>query len=643
MSPRVVRYWGTRVGLLGGTALLLAGCPQDASEITAFASDPSWNFPVAGSYVEPVGSYGIESFVLADFDPDLTSDAFGRASGDFLGFNFSPARYLLDPAARNSTDDPRVPALGGLGTEAVGGNQCRFGDGDFWGGSDGWDFFCFLEGLRPNTDYTVMLVRYALTVNGDLDTEEILLSGAITQPDELALLGGTPGGYPLELCDFDPNRPTFTIGVTGDQNPLVMGFVTSNANGALVFDCLVGSGGFWSAGALTDPAEAPFAPNEIASFDVPRYNYVVVVEGLGTAIDPVPPGDHVMRFQVGVDIDASGTPIANGLAPLPDRAATDDELLFAPGGAGRPNELTATFNNLEELAGGAEYSAWLVNPVTGAFLPAIGTYNRIKIIAERDPITGEVISTRDSTPPVETVAGVNSFVGGMQEDGFRHQLVLTDAGLPGGAADSVGFYTHLVLTIAESPSLANMSDSRPLWFQYTDQGGTPDNFFDDAFDIDAGRTRFGNFDMADPADSRLFSGQGQGQGGFREEVLSIDMRRLSRPPVGYEFVAWVIDEDGNAVRMPAITGPPPERVSLTDADVQLIPDIVTSNGILEANFQATQSELGVTWFDVNADTLTGTSLRQVLVTLEAKVGDSGLGTIPVQIGAVPPRVVRGGN
>ena len=183
MTPsRHVRQWLTRLGLVAGAALVLTGCPQDAAEITESASEPSQNFPISSNYVEPVGSFSVDNIAFTGFDPNFSPDAFARG-GEPLGFSFSGTRYLLDAAGRNMTTDPQLPALGGSGTEVVGGGACRFGDDNFWGGpapTSGWDFFCFLDGLLPNTDYSVLLVRYSLTVNGTLDTEEMLLTGAIT-------------------------------------------------------------------------------------------------------------------------------------------------------------------------------------------------------------------------------------------------------------------------------------------------------------------------------------------------------------------------------------------------------------------------------------------------------------------------------
>ena len=342
---------------------------------------------------------------------------------------------------------------------------------------------------------------------------------------------------------------------------------------------------------------------------------------------PVPTGAHVMRFQVGVDIDASGAPVSNGLAPLPIAAATPDELLLAPGGAGKPDSLDVTFNNLEALAGGAVYESWLVNPLTGGMVLASGTYNRIKIIAERDPITGDIVSTRDSV--VETIAGASSFVGGNQEDGFRHQLVISDNSLGGGPSESVGLHTDLVLTVASSPGGTTPSEARPLWITYTDQNGTPNDPFDDLF-LSPGVTSFGNFNVMDASLSRTYSGEGLGLGGVREDVLSVDLTRLSRPPVGYQVVGWLVREDGTAFRLPDITGPLPDAVSLVDADVEAPEGLVTANGILDANFRVVATEAGIQFSD----------FITFLVTLEPKLGDPGLGPIPVQIGALPEIVIN---
>lgn len=242
-------------------------------------------------------------------------------------------------------------------------------------------------------------------------------------------------------------------------------------------------------------------------------------------------------------------------------------------------------------------------------------------------MTGEIIGTTDEL--VSSTPGVASFVGGNEEDGFRHQLVISDATLPGGAEDTVGFHTQVLLTIADSPGGDEPGEVQPLWTVYTDQAGSPDNLFDDSFNP-TGVTRFGNFNGG--SGSQVFGAQGGGLGGFRESVLSVDMRLLSRPPVGYAYEAWLVTDDGAAVALPEVTGPPPERRSLLDADVETVPGLVTGTGILEASFRVTEDALERPFGD----------FVQFLVTLEPKAGIPGMGPIPTQSGTVPDRV-RGGS
>ena len=600
-----------------GTGLLLAavaafgalGCREDRETMMPIVGDTIFPFAVDVQLARgmPTASFSLERFVLAAFDPDRDPDAFARATG-VLGFGHSGTRYLIDDAGRNSSQDSRLPSLGGLGTEAVDiANACRFGDGDFWGGSNGWDFYCFLQGLRPSQDYTVMLVRYALTVNGDLDTEEMLLTGAVTAPDALAPLGGTPGGYATELCDFNPARPTYTIGVTGDQNPLVMGYVTSDASGAATFDCLIGTGGFWKAGGggLVLPDSAPFAPNTISTFDVPRYNYVVIVEGTGTGIDPVPTGDHVLRFQVGVDIDGSGNPINNGLAPLPAQAATDEELLFAPGGAGKPDSLVMTFNSLPELS--STYQVWLHNAETGEFFSPTGTFTATN--AE-----GETMATATDVQTFNTQDDwINTF----------------DTANP-----EVGDYTHAFLSV-ESAAASTPSAAQLLWGQYIDMAGAPTDPFEWSFII-TGDMEFGTYAAGGVADPFAYSGVGRG--GFYGSEARVNFINVPRPPVGYYYEAWLVPASGEPVNIGPLTGPYPEYAALTDLDVAADPpEFVVNDVILQSTTRAIATSANnlldadgnARWYDFDEYRLT--------LTLKAAAPGMPLATA---LGGVVPDLVK---
>jgi hypothetical protein len=615
-----------RVGLIGGTALVLAACPEDAADITEVASEPSIDFPVVAAYVEPVGSFSIERFLLADFDASV-SDAFGRSNENFTDYPVFYEDYGWAMGGGEGTQpigtadvDTRKPLL----TMATASYVYDYADINAYYVNEGdWDFYGYFCCVTPGTEYVAGLERNALQVNAELDAEAVLLGQPITDPDSLFWLGGAPGGDHTRAADlWNLNDPYFA---EQNANPYIFGYVSADADGEVLLDCVVshadaGGATVWMA-TTADPDQdlSIVAPNQLVHFDFPNYNYLTFWER-----NPDGTPDYsrpLARYQMGVDLDASGNPINNALAPFPDRAATDEEKLFGPGGAGKPDSLVMTFNRLQALTGGAAYEPWLVSPLTGSMVPASGTYYRIKLIPVLDPVTGEVIEIDEET--VETVSDASGFVGGNEEDGYRHALVISDASLAAG--DSIGLHTHVMLTITDSPGGATPSDSRPLWFAYTDQNDTPDNYFDDSFNPDNGITTFGNFNASDPTASLKFGAEGKGTGGVREDVLSVDLRNLSRPPVGYKLVGWLLRPDGTAFRLPDVTGPPPEYASLLDADVELMEGVVTETGILDANVRVVAGEAGVEFSD----------FVSVLVTLEPKCGTGGPGPIPLQIGALP--------
>lgn len=638
MNSRDVRRWMVRLGLLGLAGAFTLGCPERADEITESATEPSFDFAVARTFVTPSAPLSVDRLTLADFD--LTgADPFGQKVEGERGFGF--ASGLFDcctgwdygGAERDSRTDPRLPtiveddiSISGplilLDPSGLCGSPCALHN-PFVNGT--------ISGLVPNETYVVAMVRYGLTVNGESDIHLESLDRAIDASDQLAPLGGAPAGDPSVAITSFPTIVPFQV----DANPYILGQFTANSLGEGGFDVVISAPGVVYENISGDPDDladnAAFdstlvALNDDTPTDLPRYNYIVIFQG--DAVDAADAADNptAIRFQIGQDIDAgTGQPLARHYAPNAG-GFTIPELVAAPGGAGRPDSVTVTFNRLEELAGGSSYTAWLLNENTGDMIPAQGTYQEIAIVADRDPISGEILTTADSLGA--TTAGSFSFAGGFVEGervvGLRHQLTVSDATLPGGAMDTVGFYTHLILSVDDAPGDASPSNSRPFFFRFTDQNETPNDFFDDSFL--SGTMTFGNVDLADPSDLRVYNGSGFGTGGFREDELSVDLQALSRPPVGYQLVAWLIPDDGSSpFRLPDITGPPPARVNLTDADVSTEADVVTMNGILDANFHVFEGEAGISF----------PNFSTFVVTLEPKVGIAGMGPVRVYSGSVP--------
>lgn len=639
---RVVRFLG-RLTALSGATLLLTGCPEDAADIVKPVAT-SIDFPVAPSGTGfPTGALTLNRFTLAEFDTSV-ADAFARKIPGKRSFYSATASQFgsgwnMTGFERSSATDPRLPALvdddarvvrsGGPNTGLVildpsglCNAPCPFHN-IFTDGA--------IQRLKPNTVYIVALFRYGLIINGGLDAGLRALGRPVDTPDQLVPVGGSPKG--------DPGRAIVTfptiVTLEPQANPMVLGNFTTDANGVGSFDVVVSGPGLLYRNISGNPPDAAFDSSLVARNDdtpttFPRYNYLVILEGPAADAADAADNPQALRIQMAQDFVAStGQMVNNGYAPFPT-PLTIPQLIAAPGGAGRPDSITVTFQNLESLAGG-QWQLWLSNrdesPVT--IIPAVGTYEKIQIIREVDPITGEIISERDEI--IETVPGTSGFTG---EAGLiKHRIVLSDAGR--GATDSVGFFTDAFLTLEPQAGATVPSAARVLWFQYTDQKGTPKNFFDDA--SKSGALLFGTFDPENPAKSRAFGSkdlaQSAGLGGVRDEEVSVEIRNLPRPPVGTFYEGWLVGPDGNAVSMGPITGLPPDTINFFDADVDPPPLGVTATGIRFANARILLSS--------PADILSREGdqfvvrLDRFFLTLEPKIGAPTKSPTEVMLGPLP--------
>ncbi len=659
MGTRRVRHLAW-LWVAGVMVVLLTGCPEQAADIVEVKST-ILDFPVAptSDALLPGGDVEIESLVLAQFDVTRgDGDAFARATDDLPGFDPDYFDSWVFGVPAHRTIDNRAPTI--QATTAI----TSSASGLFVGApaylpSEGYYYFIVsgvLQDLPPNTEYTVALVRYGVQVNAELDQAAILLGDPITQRDSLVVLNPNPLGDPT----VDIN--TATTGNTGDTifaqvgaNPYIIGHANSDGSGVSDFGIMIDaktSGGtpVFLAGTDAPPTAAqrdsvPFGRNDGVAFDLPRYNYVVLFEGQGVT------GPTVARWQVGQDFDLSGAPLSNGLYPYPTEAMTLEELIAAPGGAGRPDSISIELFNTKPLAAGNVWQAWLVNrdesPPT--VTPALGTYERVAIVRERDPITGEIISEEDQV--LETVTGTSTFTGQLAADvagkdvpqEVKHRLIISDASIGGGSGP--GFFTDVVFSQESGAAASSPSNMTSTWFQYTDKGGTPGDFFDDV--SASGPLNFGHFVVDDPAASVEFTAadwlQTRGLGGTREDEVSIDITNLPLPPVGFYYEGWLTGVTGstvNTISLGPITSLPPDTVSLFDADINSDLPSVTVTGIRYANVAAV---VGPDAIVTATPTDTTVNLRTFFLTLEPKMGyvdastgakniaDVLLGSLPIEM------------
>ncbi len=514
----------------------------------------------------------------------------------------------MESGVRTAESDPRLPALAPLPdlslfvTQfAIVGTPERFG-------LLLWDFYMRWDGLVPNATYTYSVERLATIVNGAPDAVEYLIEGEVTEPDELVPFGGTPGGYPANDYTW-----TTSAGCTQEPipvpppNPWYLGPFAASSDGRGTADFCMGDPWLWYLGAANVPDSSIVALNTMGLGVTPeyQYNYVVVYEG-----EPPNLGPPVIRIQMGVDLDTNGNPLPNGFAPFPVAADREAALNLANVQAA-PSRIAFEIRDLEPLAGGTPYEVWLLNPETGNSVPATANYFTIETIIVTDPLGQQ---TEVDVPSADTVRTA-TFVG-VPESNVRHAFIVSNGTLAGVA--TLGEFTHVVV-----PSPGSSGTAAPvMWAQFLEQSGTPADPADDIFII-TDDMKLGALDLADPAGSRTFRESGSGDGLIWENQLGLEFRRLRRPPPGYVYELWLVDESGNASSIGSITGPKPGYEDIDDADTVVHDPFMTETEIVLA---------------AKLVQLTGIDLSQyaeIRLTLEPRVGMATLGPTTILSGALP--------
>jgi hypothetical protein len=554
---------------------VLAGCATETVNTRLLGpggeADDIWAVTLGSPAGFPAGSYMVAS----------PNDLWIRAGGLTQFFNnqnlFEWLTYTLHPAVRNASEDPRLPALDASISPEAGRFFVLFAPRAFGVTAHGWwNLYGEIEGLKPNTVYTAMMVRYGLTVNGTLDAERVLRGLAPDAPDQLTAIGGAPGGAPLNQCDFSA-----VTAVEPDANPFVLGWFETNANGRGTIDCLIsahGGGGWWRNAATFFPAGAldslPIWRNLYESFELPTYNYVVLVEGMGTGEAPVPEGPHAVRMQVAQDLTLAGQPLRNAFAPFP--LETQTAILAR-----------LEFRNASQLQAGSAYHFWAVDTVSGAFTPVAGNWYLIN----------EALVVVDSALNVSSIHG-----GG--EIGFVNRFEVTTATFTGALVD----YNQILVTIDAAGA------TQPTGVVFMSAVFQPVPAIPDA--ALTGTLRFSN--------QPTFAFTGAGVAHFFGDELRVLVNNLRVPPRGYFYEVFLVNESTGAARS---LGPLTDSQgnSLRDADVNLSAGTFIGSAMLVVD-QSQQADLY--WGDYTA----------VYVTLSSKAG-TGIQLPIVLQGAIHDEVI----
>jgi hypothetical protein len=283
-------------------------------------------------------------------------------------------------------------------------------------------------------------------------------------------------------------------------------------------------------------------------------------------------------------IDESAGPVALSGKPAV-RVGLDLVARAIPGGTvtGRisgveGDSLVLVINNLPALAGGQRYQVWLAEEETRA-----ATRIGVRYTMQRPDTTGfdefdgrPIIEWRDVAP----LATVQAFDG---TTGFRHILRLTRAELAAAGLDLSGF-SHVVVTVGSSDA-SPFSAPAPAHFRYRGLSTAA---------LTAGVVRFG----FDPGTAATGLGWVPFGGGSVEwlnvEGFGLMAQRIARPPLGFFYEVWLVDEAGaGRLRLGEVLTPGPEFASLRDADVA-DGEFVTRGEMLRAARYHRWADLGAT-------------------------------------------------
>ncbi|MBA3557631.1 MAG: carboxypeptidase regulatory-like domain-containing protein [Gemmatimonadaceae bacterium] len=296
--------------------------------------------------------------------------------------------------------------------------------------------------------------------------------------------------------------------------------------------------------------------------------------------------------------------------------------------------LTITLANLPPLPPGVSYQVLLVDSAT---VDSTGTNNLV-------PVTGRLITTSRSRRPVtrdsavlssrvDTAASVSAIASADTNQTFVLRVIDTPQ------APLINF-SHVLVVVGPTPVAAAATLDRTtrrgfLFGRYRDARGTPSRA-DDVFSA-SGNLTFGSFAL--DANRRVpFSVSGQSNAAFRGTEIRVNLQNLIRPPEGFQYAAWLVDDrTGRQVRLGTLQTPVPSNQSLANADTDPSSPsaFLTEVGIAAAQLRANVDTLGADQGIVFDD------FTQFFLLLEPKGGSgqppSASSAIVLQ-GAVPPSV-----
>lgn len=228
-----------------------------------------------------------------------------------------------------------------------------------------------------------------------------------------------------------------------------------------------------------------------------------------------------------------------------------------------------TVNFLPPTGAGNSYQIVLVDTATGNATAASSRI--IRTVRSRRPVT------RDSSVAVTKVDTSTAAQFSISDTATTVTIRIASTAIPN--------HTHVLLRLAGEGSVpATIGSARTGFLSFRFKTGT-------TYAVQSGV--FGSFAQATANRLPFVVSAYVVNASFWGDQIRLSFRNLIRPPAGFRYVAWLVDErTGTATRIGGILSPVPENKPLDDADLGTGP-WYNNVGILEAQVRGDMKALNV--------------------------------------------------
>lgn len=212
-----------------------------------------------------------------------------------------------------------------------------------------------------------------------------------------------------------------------------------------------------------------------------------------------------------------------------------------------------TIRNLAQLQSGG-YAFWAAE-VAGGYTKLTGnilefflrdsTVGGVPVI---DPVTEEVIQV----PDTNVVSGVDSYAGPTDDDVTS---VSARMAAPGAASQNSAVV-----------SLNGDGDGQFMWRRIGAEGNGSLFYGNFGGAADEGTLVTDTIDSPADADFVYSVISSRLVGGYRGDEVVVELQGIGRPPEGFVYNGYLVDDDGDVTFVGALTSPAPERADYSDAD-----------------------------------------------------------------------------